>query len=182
MEMVHDFINHGQQPTHLTPDSLLVTEEDGLLSVTRMRDSALLFSATDTQVFTIIQEAEWWDKLPKVGIIIKPGITIQKPFQMRVLTQLVTGALGIQAVHVFSPTRKRDVVFARHMVMYLLRQSGHKYTAIGRFMHRDHATVIHGCRSIEDRMEVEPRIAELVRTIRLSLDTIRIKERDNGKE
>ena len=68
-------------------------------------------------------------------------------------------------VHLLSArTRKRDVVDARQLSMYLCKRfTNHTYEKIGSFFGgRDHSTVIHGCKCVEDRMEVDPSFREEV--------------------
>ena len=47
------------------------------------------------------------------------------------------------------PSRSRDITYARHIAMYLLRPH-HPLAEIGRLLgNRDHSTVLSGCRRIE---------------------------------
>lgn len=49
-------------------------------------------------------------------------------------------ALPISAV--YGQSRKQPIVAARQLIMYLARQDGMPYEAIGRALNKDHATVI----------------------------------------
>lgn len=57
-----------------------------------------------------------------------------------------------------SPSRRRTVVMARDVAMYLARQlSGKSLKQIGQFFGgRDHTTVLHGCRKTESLMQTDP--------------------------
>lgn len=57
-----------------------------------------------------------------------------------------------------SPSRRRTVVAARDVAMYLARQlSGKSLKQIGQFFGgRDHTTVLHGCRKTESLMQTDP--------------------------
>lgn len=57
-----------------------------------------------------------------------------------------------------SPSRRRGVVMARDVAMYLARQlSGKSLKQIGQFFGgRDHTTVLHGCRKTESLMQTDP--------------------------
>lgn len=57
---------------------------------------------------------------------------------------------GLTYADIMGRSRKADIVTARHEAMYELRQTG-KYTLpqIGRFMHRDHTTILHACRKMK---------------------------------
>ena len=64
-------------------------------------------------------------------------------------------------------TRKREVVDARQLAMYFCKRfTNHTYERIGSFFGgRDHSTVIHACKTIEDRMEVDPAFREDVHSL-----------------
>ncbi len=55
-------------------------------------------------------------------------------------------------------TRRREIVQARQVAMYCCKQlTGQPLKTIGlRFGGRDHSTVIHACRAVENRLDVEP--------------------------
>jgi chromosomal replication initiator protein len=55
-------------------------------------------------------------------------------------------------------TRRREIVQARQVAMYCCKQlTGQPLKTIGlRFGGRDHSTVIHACRTVENRLDVEP--------------------------
>lgn len=57
--------------------------------------------------------------------------------------------------------RDRDLVMARHCFFYILRrQYGLSYPVIGSIFGKNHATVIHGERSISDMLSIGDRITE----------------------
>jgi len=52
--------------------------------------------------------------------------------------------------------RKRELVYARHMAMKLIRDNTRlSYEKIGEEFYRDHATAMHGCRTIVDLMRFD---------------------------
>jgi chromosomal replication initiation ATPase DnaA len=52
------------------------------------------------------------------------------------------------------PDRFREVVWARQEAMWRMRKTGRfTYPQIGKFLNRDHATIIHGVRAYERRLE-----------------------------
>lgn len=57
---------------------------------------------------------------------------------------------GLTIADIMGRRRKPNIVLARHEAMYELHATG-KYSLpqIGRFMKRDHTTILHGCRKIE---------------------------------
>ncbi|MBT8400240.1 MAG: chromosomal replication initiator protein DnaA [Rhodothermia bacterium] len=67
-------------------------------------------------------------------------------------------------------TRRREIVQARHTAMYFCKQlTGQPLKTIGlRFGGRDHSTVIHACKAVEDRFDTDP-------TFRKELDEVQTK-------
>ena len=61
-------------------------------------------------------------------------------------------------------TRKQDVTTARHVSMYLSKSlTGAPLKTIGlQFGNRDHSTVIHACRRVEDKISADPEFEHLV--------------------
>ncbi len=66
-----------------------------------------------------------------------------------------------------SPSRVRAVVTARDVAMYLSRQlTGKSLQQIGRYYGgRDHTTVLHGCRKIEQLVQQDPTIRDTVESL-----------------
>ena len=62
--------------------------------------------------------------------------------------------LKIKEASLFSQTRQMDVANARHIAMFLARElTKLSLVHIGRFFgNRDHSTVIHACKAIEDKL------------------------------
>lgn len=64
---------------------------------------------------------------------------------------------GVSVKQVKSRSRKREVVDARHLAMYLIRKSSKmSLKSIGEFFgSRDHTTVLHSLQSVQDQMDVD---------------------------
>jgi chromosomal replication initiator protein len=64
------------------------------------------------------------------------------------------------------------MVVARHMAAYLIRDIGHKsYPEIGRELGgRDHSTIIHSCKYIEDALESDPQTMSEIEQIKKRLE------------
>lgn len=71
-------------------------------------------------------------------------------------------------------SRRREVVTARCVAMYLTRQLTQKtLNQIGQFFGgRDHTTVLYGCRRTEVLLQTEPTIQEIVQHVRCSLQVV----------
>ena len=63
-----------------------------------------------------------------------------------------------------SPSRRRSVVTARDVAVYLARRwTGQSYQQIGSFFAgRDHSTISHGCSKTEELLRSDPSIREAV--------------------
>jgi chromosomal replication initiator protein len=69
-----------------------------------------------------------------------------------VIIQAVVNYYCIDPELLYKRTRLRRVVAARQMVMYILRErTTLSLDQIGKIFNRDHTTVIHACKMIEDR-------------------------------
>jgi chromosomal replication initiation ATPase DnaA len=87
---------------------------------------------------------------------------------------LVADALQLKLSDILAVTRgSPESARARQAAMYLAHVAlGISLTAIGRFFARDHSTVAHGCRCVEDRRDnpaFDTMIAELALAARLAL-------------
>ena len=56
-------------------------------------------------------------------------------------------------------SRTARFVLPRHAVFYLAVEQGVTLSSIGRLMNRDHCSVAHGARAIEDRISSDPVVA-----------------------
>ncbi|MCX8156202.1 MAG: chromosomal replication initiator protein DnaA [Verrucomicrobiae bacterium] len=67
--------------------------------------------------------------------------------------------------------RPENIAFPRQIVMYLARElTESSLNTIGEALGgRDHGTVLHGCRLVKDRMEVDPHVRKLVEHLKQSL-------------
>jgi chromosomal replication initiator protein len=82
----------------------------------------------------------------------------------------------IEMREMVSYRRSREVVFPRHVAMYLIKElTPMSYAAIGRMMGRDHATILNGCKNIKRHRRGNPTLEMDLLEISTS-----IKERSNG--
>jgi len=70
-----------------------------------------------------------------------------------------------------SKRRPENIAFPRQIAMFLSRQmTESSLSAIGEaFGGRDHGTVLHACRLVKDRMEVDPNVRQIVRYLEKQL-------------
>ena len=97
----------------------------------------------------------------------------QKVITCEAILQQVIGAYGIDMKSINSKSRKREIVWARQAAMSLCK----KYTTqsvsrIGQVIgNRDHATVLHALKNVEDLLETEPEFREKYRKVESLLQT-----------
>jgi len=78
---------------------------------------------------------------------------------------------AIKLVDLRSPVRRRALVTARGVAVYLARHfTNESLQQIGRYFGgRDHTTVMHSCRRTEELMESEPAIRQSVASLQKTL-------------
>lgn len=71
-------------------------------------------------------------------------------------------ACGVSKEELLSNSRKRDVVVARQMLCYVLRQKGYAWHMCGRVVGRDHATAMHGARVFAEQLSLGEKLTVYV--------------------
>lgn len=92
-------------------------------------------------------------------------INYSQPTLNKLLT-VIEKATGIKSKLIFLPTRKREIAECRQLFCFFARShTEFTTTYIGKFINRDHATVIYSVQNIKNLMHVDKRIRELVQQI-----------------
>ena len=102
-----------------------------------------------------------------------PGIKVKKPLPGSVniknrITQLVADEFGVEFKDVFRKSRKRELVLTRQVSMIFIRRfdSLSKLVSIGDFFGgKDHTTVIHSLKTIQNLMETDKVLRDRVNKI-----------------
>jgi chromosomal replication initiator protein len=83
---------------------------------------------------------------------------------MEVIQKKVAEHFDIRLADMTSKRRPENIAFPRQIAMYLSRQlTENSLSAIGEaFGGRDHGTVLHACRLVKDRMEVDANVRQVV--------------------
>jgi chromosomal replication initiator protein len=83
---------------------------------------------------------------------------------IEVIQKKVAEHFDIRLADMTSKRRPENIAFPRQIAMYLARQmTENSLSAIGEaFGGRDHGTVLHACRLVKDRMEVDSNVRQLV--------------------
>ena len=89
------------------------------------------------------------------------------------IADVVSAHVGIPTTELKDRSRRRQIVFGRHVAMYFAKQfSGKPLTSIGRFFGgRDHSTVLHAISSIEQQIEYDREVRQTVDAIRRKLQS-----------
>ncbi|MBU6340592.1 MAG: chromosomal replication initiator protein DnaA [Bacteroidetes bacterium] len=102
--------------------------------------------------------------------------TINKEITVEFIQQLVAEHFNVSVDKLHHETRKRNVVIARQLSMYLAKKMTNKsLKTIGEnFGGRDHSTVIYSCKAVQDMMDTDmifkDTVAELEKKIKMSLN------------
>ena len=88
-----------------------------------------------------------------------------------VIQRKVAEHFDIRVADMTSKRRPENIAFPRQVAMYLARNlTESSLNMIGEaFGGRDHGTVLHACRLVKDRMEVDPHVREAVKHIERKL-------------
>ncbi len=94
----------------------------------------------------------------------------RKQVNFEMITDAVATHFGICPDLLFTKCRKRDISDARQIVMFLAKKVAKMpLTTIGHKLDRTHATVIYGCKNIEDRLSTEKKLAADIDAIEASI-------------
>ncbi len=100
---------------------------------------------------------------------------INKEITVDFIQQLVAEHFSVPVDRLHQETRKRNIVIARQLSMYLAKKMTSKsLKAIGEnFGGRDHSTVIYSCKAVQDMMDTDmifkDTVAELEKKLKMSL-------------
>ena len=95
----------------------------------------------------------------------------RRPPSMNEIMRAVAVEYRVTVIDIVSARRAKKVVLPRHIAMLLARRLTHlSMPQIGQRMGgRDHTTILHGVRSIEQKIASDPALATVVARIELSL-------------
>ena len=92
------------------------------------------------------------------------GEMVVKKTTLKQVARIVGEHLQISENKLYSKSRVMDVVSARHLAMFLCREiTKSSLNTIGKhFGNRDHSTVIHACKTIEDRLKIDQHLKKII--------------------
>ena len=95
---------------------------------------------------------------------------IPKQLTFESIAETVADYYNLPTELIYGKSRKREISDARQLVMYLARKEAQmSSTSIGARLDRTHATVLHACTQVEQRMSIEKDFSREVATITANL-------------
>lgn len=89
----------------------------------------------------------------------------------RFVFNVIEETTGVPIVQLRNKTRQRHVTFPRHLAMFIFfRQLNYSCNVVGGMFNRDHTSVLHGCKAIQNRVDTEEDTRELVKAIVEKID------------
>ena len=107
--------------------------------------------------------------LSETKMLIKNNIRPKKTVAIKDVVKIIANYYGIEEDAVYEKTRRREIVQARQVAMYLLREDFNvSYPLIGNKMGgRDHTTVIHSHLKIKEDIKTNPSLLQEIEKIRI---------------
>lgn len=107
--------------------------------------------------------------LPEVKNLLKNNMKPKKNMAIKDVVKVVSDYYKLEEESVYEKTRKKEIVKARQVVMYLLREDFNvSYPLIGQKLGgKDHTTVIHSCLKIKGDLKNDPQLIQELEQIRI---------------
>jgi chromosomal replication initiator protein len=107
--------------------------------------------------------------LTEVKNLLKNNIKPKKSMAIKDVVKIVSGHYKLEESAIYEKTRRKEIVRARQVVMYLLREDFDvSYPLIGQKIGgKDHTTVIHSCLKIKTDLKNDPQLAQELEQIRV---------------
>jgi chromosomal replication initiator protein len=107
--------------------------------------------------------------LNEVKTLIKNNIKPKKTVAIKDIVRVIAGQYGISEDVIYEKTRRKEIVRARQVAMYILREDFNiSYPLIGQKLGgRDHTTVIHSHLKIKDDLKTDPSLLQEIEKIRI---------------
>ena len=103
-----------------------------------------------------------------IGNSVKIGT--KPPCTFELMVETVADFYHIDAEDIYGKSRKREISDARQVLMYFAKTIGNmSSTTVGLRLSRNHATVLHACKQVEQRMSVEKKFRDEIEQLRQKL-------------
>ena len=107
--------------------------------------------------------------LPEVKNLLKNNMKPKKNIAIKDVVKIVSEHYKLEESSIYEKTRRKEIVKARQVVMYLLREDFNvSYPLIGQKLGgKDHTTVIHSCLKIKEDLKSDPQLIQELEQIRI---------------
>jgi chromosomal replication initiator protein len=107
--------------------------------------------------------------LPEIKNLLKNNIKPKKNVAIKDVVKVVSEHYNIDESSIYEKTRRKEIVKARQVVMFLLREDFNvSYPLIGQKLGgKDHTTVIHSYLKIKDSLKNDPQLLQELEQIRI---------------
>ncbi len=107
--------------------------------------------------------------LSEVKTLLKNNMKPKKNMAIKDVVKIVSEHYKLEEASIYEKTRKKEIVRARQVVMYLLREDFNvSYPLIGQKLGgKDHTTVIHSCLKIKNDLKTDPQLLQELEQIRI---------------
>ncbi len=107
--------------------------------------------------------------LSEVKNLLKNNIKPKKNMAIKDVVKIVSNHYKLDESAIYEKTRRKEIVRARQVVMYLLREDFNvSYPLIGQKIGgKDHTTVIHSCLKIKNDIKTDPQLTQELEQIRV---------------
>ncbi len=107
--------------------------------------------------------------LAEVKSLLKNNMKPKKNIAIKDVVKMVSEHYQLDESSIYEKTRKKEIVRARQVVMYLLREDFNvSYPLIGQKLGgKDHTTVIHSCLKIKTDLKNDPQLLQELEQIRI---------------
>ncbi len=107
--------------------------------------------------------------LPEVKNLLKNNIRPKKNVAIKDVVKIVTNHYNLEEASVYEKTRRKEIVKARQVVMYILREDFNvSYPLIGQKLGgKDHTTVIHSYLKIKEDLKNDQQLVQELEQIRV---------------
>jgi len=121
---------------------------------------------------TVICQSQLKNKtlsISEVKTLIKNNIRPKKTVAIKDIVRIIALQYGITEEIIYEKTRRKEIVRARQVAMYILREDFNiSYPLIGQKMGgRDHTTVIHSHLKIKNDLKTDPSLLQEIEKIRI---------------
>lgn len=82
---------------------------------------------------------------PGINMTITPNVIISR----------ICNYYSVEYDRILSSTRAQPIAECRHVAAYFVRKSNLPSAKVGRLINRDHATVLHSCKTVKNLIETD---------------------------